>query len=385
MTIPSVMEMLGNTIRGVIVAPPGRKLVVSDLSNIEGRVAAWLAGEEWALQAFRDYDTILSGQFDKKGKPLRKGPDLYVKTYMTAFNVLDPALVDKDMRQIGKVQFLMFIFGGGVGAWLTGAATYGIDLDKMTEQVWDTLPVWAKDEARSFLDWLYEKADDAYKKAREKAIAKHEGLGHEALDTELDTLVQKREAAKVKARFGLAEKVFITCDSLKRMWRKAHPQITGYWKEIEQTIQLAWASPQVTFQCRKVKIRRSGTWLRVGLPSGRELCYPNFQVDEYGKMSYAGPNTYTRQWGRVPTYGPKFLENWTQAVACDQFAEPLPSMEVAGYDPVLGVHDEWVCETPDTDEYSADGLSQLMTMDLGWNAGLPLAARRCWTRRISSA
>lgn len=363
----NAMRVISNTIRGAIVAPPGRKLVVSDLSNIEGRVAAWLAGEEWKLQAFRDYDTILPG-LDAKGKPLRKGVDLYVKAYMASFNHADAATVSKDMRQIGKVEELMFQYGGGVGAWLTGAATYGIDLGKMTEQVWDTLPQWAKDEARSFLDWLYEKAEEGYRKRIE--AGHNEALARAQLD-----------GAKLKARFGLTEKVFIACDAIKRLWRKAHPQIASYWKEIEETIRLAWASPQVTFQCRKVKIRRSGTWLRVGLPSGRELCYPNFQVDEHGKLSYAGPNVYTKQWGRVHTYGGKVFENWVQAVACDQFAEPLPSMEVAGYDPVLGVHDEWVCETPDTDEYSADGLSQLMTMDLGWNAGLPLAAAGFETTR----
>lgn len=41
----NVMELCANTMRGVIIAPPGHKIVVADLANIEGRVAAWLAGE----------------------------------------------------------------------------------------------------------------------------------------------------------------------------------------------------------------------------------------------------------------------------------------------------------------------------------------------------
>lgn len=360
MTIPNITEVISNSVRGAIIAPPGRKLVVADLSNIEGRVAAWLAGEEQLLRAFRDYDTVIPGEFDAKGKPKRKGVDLYVKAYMAAFNVTDPALVGKDERQIGKVMSLFFIYGGGVGAFITGAATYSIDLQRMAEQVWPTLPAWAVDEARSFLEWKCDQELGKLKKRREKA-------GREPT---------QEETAKVRAEamYGLDEKTFCACDALKRLWRKAHPNIVSYWRELDDTVKEALRNPGVTYTARKLKIRRSGTWLRIGLPSGRELCYPNARLTKEGTIVYAGHDTYTRNWGDVHTHGSKCLENATQAVACDQFYEPLPTIEDAGYAAVLGVHDEWVCETPDSPEYTADRLAEMMCMPLGWNEGLPLAA-----------
>ena len=349
-----VMEAIGNTVRGAIVAGPGKKLVVADLANIEGRMAAWLAGEEWKLEAFRAYDR-------------KEGKDLYILAYAKSFNV-DPDTVPPkgDERQIGKVEELMFQYGGGVGAWITGAATYGIDLVKMTEQVYPSLPAWAVEEAENFLTWL----EDAPRKAYAKAVEKHANDGDALLAAH-----EKLEAALLKVRHGLAPKVFVACDAIKRLWRSAHPKISSYWKELEDTVRAAVASPGTTLQCRKVKIRRDGGWLRIALPSGRALCYPSIQVDEKsGEISYVGHDTYTRKWGRTKTYGGKLFENIVQAAACDQLAECMPLAEAEGYAIVLSVHDELVTEVPDEEAYSADRLGEIMCSDLGWNAGLPLAA-----------
>ncbi|ECU9279636.1 DNA polymerase, partial [Salmonella enterica] len=99
----NIMELTSSALRGCIMAPEGKKLVVSDLSNIEGRKLAWLAGEQWKLDAFRDYDTLI---LDQNGAPIwdaavndfkRRGPDLYKLAYARAFNI-SPDDVDKYQR-----------------------------------------------------------------------------------------------------------------------------------------------------------------------------------------------------------------------------------------------------------------------------------------------
>lgn len=370
LVVENEMEMLASAVRGVVITEPGNKLCIADLSNIEGRVAAWLAGEEHLLQAFRDYDTIIEGEFDAKGKPKRKGVDLYVKAYLAAFNV-DRLSDDPHeaylQRQIGKVMCLFLAYGGGVGAFVTGAATYGIDLDAMADAVYDTLDAEVVDAATSFLHWLYAQVDEKHDKLRAKA-------GDDA--TRLATIEASRETAKLKARFGLSEKVFVVCDSLKRLWRTAQPRISSYWPELEDAIREAIANPGITFRARKIKVRRDGSWLRLGLPSGRALCYPSIHLTKDGSIAYTGQNTYSRQWTEVRTYGGKIFENIVQAVACDQFAEVLPILDAEGYLDIgcFGIHDEWACETPDTDEWSSQRVAEIMVSDLGWNAGLPLAA-----------
>lgn len=317
------MRVAANCIRGCIIAPPTKKLVVADYRNVEGRYAAWLAGEEWKLQAFRDYDDGI-------------GPDLYILAYAKSFNV-DPDTVPEKgtQRQIGKVEELMLQYQGGVGAWITGAATYGIDLDAMTDAVMPTLPrdVWK--EAEEFFMW---------------------------------TVKKKRTT------FGLEMDAFITLDALKRLWRGVHPNIEAMWGYLENAARAAIDSqPGRTFNAGRVIFDKKGNWLRMRLPGGRYLCYPSPQVSPSGKITYMGHNQYTRQWQRLGTYGGKLLENATQGGCACLLKGSMPHAELAGYETVLHVHDELVCETPDESSFNADALGAIMCALPAEHEGLPLS------------
>jgi DNA polymerase len=316
----NVMELTSSAIRGVIVAPEGKRLVVADLSNIEGRVQAWLAGESWKLKAFTAYDA-------------GTGHDLYKLAYAKSFGVR-PEDVTKDQRQVGKVQELALGYEGGVGAFVTFAAAYGIDLEALAAKVLPLAPAWAVEESSSFYDW---------------------------------TVREGRET------FGLSRDAFVACDTLKRGWRDAHANIAAHWGQLKATAMEAIEHPGTTLPCGKLKLRRDGNWLRIGLPSGRAICYPSPQLVD-GAITYMGMNQYSRKWSRLKTYGGKLFENVCQAVARDVMAANMPHIEAAGYEIALTVHDEVICEAPDSDDFNATHLAELLAACPTWAPDMPLAA-----------
>src|SRR5690625_956044 len=95
-------QTLKKLVRATLVGP----FTVVDYSAIEARVVAWLAGEEWALEAFRD------------------GRDIYIETAARMFNLDRKAA--KARRFDGKVATLALGYNGGVGS----LAAMGADGDR---------------------------------------------------------------------------------------------------------------------------------------------------------------------------------------------------------------------------------------------------------------
>lgn len=318
----NVMQLTANAVRGCIVAAPGHKLCVADLSNIEGRGLVYLSGERWKLEAFRAFD---------RGE----GPDMYKLAYARSFSV-DHAQVTKPQRQIGKVQELGLGYEGGVAAFLTFAAVYDMDLAAMADAVWETADPEVLQRAKDMLEW--------FRKQR-------------------------------RSTHGLSDHLWIACETLVLSWRDAHPSTVALWKAAKEAVTQAIKEPGATFSIgAHLKARRDGSWLRLRLPSGRYLCYLQPELADDGQISYMGVDQYTRQWKRVKTYGGKLIENATQAFARDVMAHNMPGIEQAGYPIVLSVHDELLTEPQDSERYSHEELSTLLARVPAWAPGIPLAA-----------
>lgn len=322
-----------------------KKFTVSDLSNIEGRMGAALAGEEWKLQAFRNQDA--------------GGDDVYRLSYAKSFGV-DVDLVTGQQRQIGKVQELALEYQGGPGAYVSMAANYNINPQDVVAPVRDVVTdaVWQNERE------LYRK-----KKAR-----------------------------------GLTRDQWTALSLVVNGWREAHPNIRAMWRNLEAAAIAAVRSfnerepgklhgkvmrvRSVSFMCTTYHDR---VYLLCRLPSGRKLVYfapeivetPFSYVDRKTgedvntvKESLRFYGVHNNRWVRISTYGGKWMENITQACSRDVLAPGMQRAEDAGYPIVLTVHDELLSETPDTDEYTERELSSLLAQAPLWvqELGMPLGA-----------
>lgn len=358
-----VAKLTASTVRSCIIPEAGHKFVVADYSNVEGRGLAWLAGEETALDTFR------------------AGLDIYCVTAGKMFG-MDPDDIKKnfkEIRQIGKACELGLGYEGGVGAFVTFAKNLGLDLIEMAKTMDGTFPdhIWAA-TARGY-EWA---------RIQEAKRPPHPG--------------EKDD----RPSYILDKKVWRTCDAIKRMWRESHPETVAFWRDLKDGILAAVRNPGREFWAgahlrrngeRAIRIWRTvefdssgrkvpGWWLCMELPSGRILSYPGIGVsvtketDEDGRVNtnvrikYQGENQLTRQWTTLYTHGGKACENIVQALCRDLLAYAMINVENGGYPIVLSVHDELVCETPDTADYTVHDLEKLMCALPEWAEGFPLVA-----------
>ena len=364
-----IMRLTSSCLRQVITAKPGHKLLIADLSAIEGRIVAWLAKEEWKVQAFRDFDA-------------GTGPDIYVAAYAKAFGV-DTGQVTKAQRNsIGKIQELALGYQGGVGAIIAFATSFGLEIPDLAEQLRPFVPDNILADSESFYDWMKErdkanstgeakKMAAAYKKLLSGNTAESRG----ALKA-MGVPKSAEELAEAKLTHRFSKEVYAPLNGLKRIWRNSHPRIVKLWEDVEEACKSAVLYPRVSFPFGNNCIaRRDKNWVRIILPSRHSIPYPSMQIDEKGALSYLGINQFTKKWTRIYTHGGKLVENMTQALARDVFKYGALLVEEAGYPIILPLHDELVVEVPDTKTYTVKRLEELMSAVPPWAEGLPLSAK----------
>jgi len=107
-----VTDVLKGMLRPSLMAEKGKHLVVADWAAIEARVTPWASNTNSGAEKLEIF---------------AKGEDVYKHNAAATFRV-PYAEVDKDQRQIGKVQELACGFAGGVGAFAAMGRIYNVVL-----------------------------------------------------------------------------------------------------------------------------------------------------------------------------------------------------------------------------------------------------------------
>lgn len=325
--------------RPIIKARKGKIFRGVDLSNIEGRVNAWLAGEQWKLDAFAAFD---------RGE----GPDLYKVTAGGILNV-NPIVVTKLQRQtLGKVPDLAGGYQGGVMAYVTMGANLGVKVEDIADVAAATT----------------------------------------------DPAVWAATSKTYRARFscGLEQSVWTGLKVVVNAWRKKHPAIVQSWWDRQDAAIEAVSVPGAITSCCGGKIRYLADhgFLWCMLPSGRTIGYPSpsivrvpyikeekqeidgveviVEIEAY-KNAVQVWGLEKSHWTPYTLYGGIQCENDDQGFSRDIFMDGGVDIEAAGYNIVFHCHDEYLTEDDPTFGSSAH-MKFLLSQPRSYAPGLPLAA-----------
>ena len=155
-------------------------------------------------------------------------------------------------------------------------------------------------------------------------------------------------------------------------WRTANPMIVKLWWAVDDAVMMVIRMKSsaethgIRFTCR------SGM-LFITLPSGRQLSYvkPRIGENQFGSpaATYMGTNA-ARQWDRLESYGPKFVENIVQAISRDVLCYAMQTLRCCSI--VAHVHDELIIEADP--RMSLETVCEQMGRTPPWAPGLQLRA-----------
>jgi DNA polymerase len=338
------LHLLSDAVRSFIWAAPGHDLLDADYSSIEGRMAAWFAGEEWKVEAFRALD---------RGE----GHGIYELAAAGIYGVPVES-VTKAQRPTGKVAELSCQYMTGAGGIRKFARQNKIKLHTLYGPLWDA----------------------ANLEKRER----------------MEKRVEDRTAAHDANLAALGREGWIVAELIKVGWREKHPAIsdmeTGAWMQLENAAVAAVQNPGMSFPALfgRVRYMVAHGFLLCLLPSGRCLAYgmPKMQEVEAPwadktleperrekklSLTVRGVDAQTEKWVRFPVYGGSLFNNVVQGAARDLLVNGMQKAEAAGYPIVLHTHDEMAAEVPrgfgDVGEFE-----RLICELPDWAAGLPLTA-----------
>lgn len=314
LTFGNVPDTISQLIRTSFIPSDGKIYAVCDFSAIEARVLAWMAGEEWVLDTFR------------------QGGDIYCATASQMFHKpVEKHGVNSELRQRGKVAVLALGYGGGVSALdKMGGARLGMT----EEEEADTVKMWRNANPGIVAFWrLVEKA------AKECIVYK---------------TARKVETPHTHVTFRMEDSTMtIELPSGRKIcYPNAELHFDNEWACTGQTA--AQAATDSSF-----------------IKKEKPALHPErHYMDKGASIRFMGTNQATRKWEWIETWGGKLTENIVQAVARDCLAETMTNCMNAGFPVVFHIHDELVMEV--TSEDKLKEIQDIFAIVPKWADKLPL-------------
>ena len=311
------IKFLSQALRGSIVAPPGRRLIVGDYAQIEARKVFWLAGDRGALDVFRDRER-----------------DMYCEMAGMIFN-RKITKRDENERFLGKQATLALGFGAGFVKYLIHCRNLGAPRFEW-RQVCELVPANHRTE---LYNWIVNDGWEMVKRYIEKPT----------LDDARELVLTKYIVDRFRGRYK---------DTVVALWTK-----------LETAFRQAMARPGEWIGA-PVAYRLDGKFMCCRLPSGRIIRYYDPRSDGRELTAMASDSG---KWVRRKLYGGLLTENVVQASARDVMADAWLRLErMPAYEHlVLTVHDELGAEVADG-VGSVEEFEEVMSKTPAWCAGLPI-------------
>lgn len=228
-------------------------------------------------------------------------------------------------------------FGGGAGAFGSMAKIYQVDLVPLLPTVWEI----------------------STPENREKAATAWNERGK---------------------RSGMKKEAWLASELVKLAWREANPNIVRMWRDLEQAAVDACLRPGETMRAGAIRYKKTGSWLRCYLPSGRSIFYPFPRLAEtktpWGavrlQIRFHAVDGMTKRWTEFALFGGLQMQNVVQAASRDVMMEAMIRLEEAGYPNILRVHDELIHEV-DEGFGDEEEFHRLVAMSPTWAPDLPVA------------
>ena len=415
MLYDDVPDTLSQLIRTAFIPRQGMKFIVADFSAIEARVIAWLADEEWRMNAFAN------------------GEDIYCASASKMFGV--PVVKHGEnghLRQKGKVAELACIAEGQLV--LTNHGLIPIEKISVWDKVWDGIKwvshegVICRGERRvitydgltatpDHLVWIdgritpvpfgiaavsgsqLVKTGDGVKTqpySWTDHVFKCEEISADPIIVKGTSRVYDLKNAGRHHRFTVSGKLVHNCGyggsigAMKAMgadslglsdaelkqivtdWREASPHITELWWAVDRAVKKA-IREKTTTETHGLKMSYEAGFLFIKLPSGRRLAYakPRIGENQFGgeSVTYMGINAQ-KKWDRLETFGGKLTENICQSIARDLLMYSMQTLSQCFI--VTHVHDEMIIEA--SKDMSLEEVCQQMARTPKWAEGLILRA-----------